>query len=346
MIASSLEPVISWEEKKLSLKVTHTVLAPELCADLDPAPIIKPRVDQDSLTRSLSSSEGDTPSSIDMFSPGLLSPMSLQSPRPLPLFHAHRLLACGGPGFSLAVINSDTGTTEQLSVPLPQDKLDQMRSGLSPDDLVELTLHEISTMILVGEKQLWAGTSSGTLHVFELSSNSSLRLQEHSLVKINEPILSMASRPMEHVFSSDLSLTSLGPQTEVLLGVPYGYVVILAGRADQQGRLQDITKLPRKVVRLTDSSIDCAVNCITHVCDSSETYWCSCGSKIVVLQRRTWQKLAEINAKMGLSPSVSSHEVTHLLSTEQGVWSSVSNNSTVTLWDKTERTVKLHITVR
>ena len=329
------------------MKVTHTILAPDVVLDASPPP--KQAAGPDSLTRS-SSSEGDNSrSSIEVFSPGFLSP--LVSPRPLPLFHSQRLLACGGPGFSMAVIDCETGNSDQLLVPFPH--MPQEQFELLPDDLVEFTFHDISTMTLVGERQLWAGTNSGTLHIFELASspscNSSFRLKDHSLIKINEPILSMACRPVEYVFPSDSPLTNFGPQTEVLLGVPYGYVIIFAGAVDQQGRLQDVTKLPRKVVRLTNSSIDCAVNSIVHTTEgASETYWCSCGSKIVVLQRRTWHKLQEIDTGTGFSSSSPLHpEVGHLLSSEHGVWSSVAHRSTVTLWDKTApHTAKLHITVR
>ena len=346
MFASSLEPIPSWDEKRLGVKVTHTILAPDVVLDASPLP---KATEPDSLTRS-SSSEGDNSrSSLELFSPGFLSP--LVTPRPLPHFHSQRLLACGGPGFSMAVIDCETGTSDQLLVPFPH--MPQEQFELLPDDLVEFTFHDISTMTLIGERQLWAGTSSGTLHIFELTSSpscsSSVRLKEHTLIKINEPILSMACRPSEYVFRSDSPLANFGPQTEVLLGVPYGYIIIFAGAVDQQGRLQDVSKLPRKVVRLTNSSIDCAVNSIVHTTDgTSETYWCSCGSKIVVLQRRTWQKLQEIDTGAGFPSSSPLHpEVERLHSSDYGVWSSTANSSTVTLWDTTTpHTAKLHITVR
>ena len=68
MFASSLEPVSSWEEKRLGVKVTHTILAPDVVLDASPPP--KQAAGPDSLTRS-SSSEGDNSrSSIEVFSPG------------------------------------------------------------------------------------------------------------------------------------------------------------------------------------------------------------------------------------------------------------------------------------
>lgn len=331
MISSSLEPVLSWEEKKIGVKVTHTVQAPYIPTESSPPP-------QPSLSLSPSSTSSDSRSSEDIFSADICSPLA--SPRYLPLFHSQRLLACGGPGFSLAVIDCETGATDQLSVPFPRDQLE-----LAPEDLTDFTFHNITSISVVGERQLWAGTSSGTLHIFELTE--SLRLQKHSLIKINEPILCIASRPMECVFPSEAPLTSLGPQTEVLLGIPHGYIVILEGRADLQGRLQDVLRLPRKVIRFTDSSTNCAVNCIVHVSEGSETYWCSCGSTIVVLARHNWQKLQQINARPSLPPSSPSHpEVRHLVASESGIWSCISQSSTITLWDKTNYSAKLHITVR
>ena len=111
----------------------------------------------------------------------------------------------------MAVIDCETGNSDQLLVPFPH--MPQEQFELLPDDLVEFTFHDISTMTLVGERQLWAGTNSGTLHIFELASspscNSSFRLKDHSLIKINEPILSMACRPVEYVFPSDSPLTNV-----------------------------------------------------------------------------------------------------------------------------------------
>ena len=337
----SLELVPSWEEKRTRVKATRTILAPDIPSDTPSPPPSHPP--KNSLSPTYSSSDGDNSrySVDDVFSAEVFSPLGdIGSPRSLSLFHSLRLLACGGPGFSLAAIDCETGSTDQLSVPFPQEQLD-----LSPEEVTAFTFHDITSMEIVGERQLWAGTSSGTLHIFELTS--SLRLQQHSLVKINEPILCIASRPMEHVFPSESPITSCGPQMEVLLGIPHGYTVILEGAADRQGRLQDVLNLSRKVVRFTDSSTDCAVNCIVHVSAESENYWCSCGSNIVILQRCGWKKLPQMNAKLDHFVSSPSHpEVTQLLSSEWGVWSCLSHSSTITLWDKETCSVKLNITVR
>lgn len=333
------------------MKVTRTILAPDIPPETPspPPPPISSQLPDRPLSPAYSSSDGDNSRS-SVFSVRACSPLeiissprsleALSSPRSLSAFHSLRLLACGGPGFSLGVIDCETGSTDQLSVPFPREQVE-----LTPEEVTAFTFHDITSMDIVGERQLWVGTSSGTLHIFELAS--SFRLKQHALIKINEPILCIASRPMEYVFPSEAPLTSRGPQMEVLLGIPHGYIVILEGHADEHGRLRDVLKLSRKVVRFTDSSVDCAVNCITHVSGKSETFWCSCGANIVVLHRCSWHKLHQINAKLGLPTSSPSYpEVTQLLPSEGGVWSSLSHSPTITLWDKETYSAKLHVTVR
>lgn len=167
-------------------------------------------------------------------------------------------------------------------------------------------------------------------------------------MKINEPILTIASRPLEYTFSAQSSLTSHGPQMEVLLGIPHGYAVVLEGKADQQGRLNNVMTLSRKVIRFTDSSTNCEVNCIIHVAvGTQETYWCSVGSNIIVLQRATWKKLDQMDARCGLvDSSPSCAVISQLVPSEHGIWSCVSKNSLLTLWDKENYSAKLQITLR
>ena len=199
---------------------------------------------------------------------------------------------------------------------------------------------------------IFIGTNNGTLHCFGLTPE--FRLKQHSFININEPILTIASRSMDRTFppisQPTESLPSTTLTTEVLIGVPYGYVVVLTGEADAKGRLkQSIDKLSsRRIVRFTNSPIDCAVNCIIPVVsDEMETYWCACGGSIVVLRSRDWQKLVRIDAIVGLSStSVEGHhqEIVQLVSSDIGVWSCVSQSSTVCLWDKNQYTMKLNLT--
>ena len=263
----------------------------------------------------------------------------LCSPRPIPVFTSQKLLACGGPGFSLGIVDCELGQLERMSVPMPE-----LVDGV---DFATFPLLDIVSMAVVGESQLWIGTESGTLHVFELSSK--LRLSQHTFLKINEPILCITSRPMERVFNSSSALSSQGPQTEVLLGIPHGYAVILQGCADDKGRLRDVAQLSRKVKRFSNGASDCAVRCIIHVMEEgTETYWCSCGGGIFVLTPSDWHILHSMDARVCLPTSAQTNrpkeEVLQLLDSELGVWSVVSMSSTAVLWNKEDHTPMLHIT--
>ena len=196
------------------------------------------------------------------------------------------------------------------------------------------------------------GTNNGTVHCFELTPE--LRLKNHAFITINEPILCISSRSIQSVFppiihpSSSLPSTSL--TTEVLIGVPYGYIIVLAGESDSKGRLkQPINKLSsRRIVRFTNSPVDCAVKCIAHVRtdNNEEYYWCGCGGSIVVISSSDWKKVRQFNARVGsrhASIKEPFQDIQQLLVTEVGVWSCVSDSSTVCLWDKTSYSLKLHL---
>lgn len=276
----------------------------------------------------------------------------LSSPRPLPSFFSRRLFTCGGPGFSLGIINCENGDVEQLSVPMARQILD------STLDVTAFTLSTILSMSLVGENQLWVGTDQGTLHCFDLLSDVRLkhqRLTQHSFVHINEPILCIASRPLDFIFppatdpASSLPLTP--PTTEIIIGIPYGYIVILSGLSDERGRLKDpLEKLStRRIVRFSNTPTDCEVTCIAHVFSSNtEMYWCSCGESIIVLRSSDWKQLKQIGLRRKLPHGAMlegvSHQVTQLVSSDVGVWSSISRSATITLWDKTDFIPKTHIT--
>ena len=324
------------------MKVVRTLLAPDLPPDRDASPdCTSPSSPFNSTSNSSSGSRYSAYSNSCPSSTSVLED-DLCSPRPLPLFHSQKLIACGGTGFALAVIDCQSGATDQLSVPFPQEQLE-----LPSEELTAFTLYDIISIAVVGERQLWAGTGNGTLHIFEMTT--SLRLKKkHLLLQINEPILAIASRPLESTFSSQSPLTSHGPQMEVLLGIPHGYAVVVEGKADEQGRLNNVLKLPRRVIRFTDSSTNCEVNCIVHVSvGMQETYWCSVGSDIVVLQRSSWKKIHKMDAKCGLiDSSPSCAVVTHLVPSDHGIWSCVSQNSSLTLWDKENCSAKLQVTLR
>lgn len=195
----------------------------------------------------------------------------------------------------------------------------------------------------------------GTLHCFDVTPE--LRLKNHAFVNLNEPILCICNRPAEYVFpsihqpSASLPASTATLTTEILIGLPYGYIIVMVGEADSKGQFKkSFNKLStRRIVRFTNSPVDCAVNCIAHVVSDKEgeCYWCGCGGTIFILRSSDWNKLEQVQARV--SPSMASSsveeklEVSQLVSTEVGVWGSMSGFSGVSLWDKTDFTLKLHL---
>lgn len=301
-------------------------------------------------------SPGAVPSPISSFSPLDV----LSSPQPLSPFVSRHLVASSGQGFLLGVscVGEDGDSNmDCLSIPIPHELQEIVDSPISEDAIIRsvelmssLTSSKILSMFLIGENQLLIGTDLGTLHSFEIVTNGNYRLQQHMCININEPILSITSRPLCHAPSPTSSISSTGsaPLSEILIGVPYGYVVILRGEVDQKGRLKDpLSKMSRRIVRLSNSPVDCIVNCIIHsTCsDKTETYWCSCGGNIIVLRSSDWQRLALIDTRIGQSFSESKiQEVIQLVNTDIGVWSTLSQSSTVVLWDKDSFIPKLQLT--
>ena len=138
-------------------------------------------------------------------------------------------------------------------------------------------------------------------------------------------------------------MTSL--TTEILIGLPYGYIIVLTGEADSRGHLKtSIDKLSsRRIVRFTNSPVDCAVNCIVHVISDElgECYWCGCGGSVFILSSSSWKQLKQIRPTVSSPAPDEKMEISQLLSTEVGVWGYMSGLSSVYLWDKTDHSLKL-----
>lgn len=179
-----------------------------------------------------------------------------------------------------------------------------------------------------------------------------LRLRNHSFISINESILCICSRPLKYIFpsiSQPNSSIQSSMTTEILVGVPFGYMIVLAGEADSKGHLKkSVDKLSsRRIIRFTNSPVDCAVKCIAHVFSDKdgECYWCGCGGNIFVVRSCDWKKLQQIDTRIDKPIGIDELqvEVTHLQVTDAGVWSYLSKSSSISLWDKTNFSLKLHL---
>ena len=233
-------------------------------------------------------------------------------------------LLYGAPGFSVAVLDSVTGSIDHLPVPMVENAED-----------TNFSQSEVLCMSIIGESQVWAGTDSGSLHIFDLMPD--LRFSKHSYTSLTDPILCITSRQQ---------ISERAALADVLLGSPYGNLTILSGELDERGGLKNALKCPRKMLQLgsqTEEGCSTSINCITPV--GQDTYWCGCGGDIVVLRRSDWKELARIDGKCTSQP-LEGHPMhtVQLLSSEYGVWSCLSHSSTITLWDTKDYSTKLHIT--
>ena len=354
-----MEP-LHWKIKDIPFSPKHTLLIKDHYTNpISGCP--PPNVSTPSCDSGLGISRPDS----EVSPPFPCSPMSLSpdpllgaiSPQPLPPFTSQHLVASGGCGFSIGVVNvgGDDECVEQLSIPVPSELEEMIDSALLQEDditqsvelMSSLTSSSILSMSVIGENQLLIGTDIGTLHSFEISvSKLKCKLQQHMYIKLNEPILCITSHMLTTVFSSVATTTDQCSISEILLGVPYGYIIILRGKIDRKGRLKDsLSKLSRRIVRLSNSPIDCAVNCIIQCMSEkdNETYWCACGGNIIVLRSTDWQRVSLMDTRNGLSDG-KLQEVIQLLNTDIGVWSALSHSTTVTLWDKDSYSPKLQLT--
>ena len=263
------------------------------------------------------------------------------SPSPKYLIH-------GGPGFSLALLDSTAGTTQHLPVPVPTPP---SRDIAITDNF---SLSEVLCASFAGDAQIWVGTETGSLHVFDLTPE--LRLCSHAYTKFPDSISCIVARQPSLM---DESLPVINgslvrrprSKTEVLIGSSNGNLTIIAGEGNERGGLKNPFKCPRKVIQLGDfekGGSFCVNNIALVSCSSGDTYWCGCGTSIVVLQHSDWRQVRRLDGCAGL-PTMSEElletvHISQLMVTEVGVWSSISHSSTVVLWDSETFDVKLEIT--
>ena len=178
-----------------------------------------------------------------------------------PVSVSQKYILFGGPGFSLGVLDcSSRDGVERLPVPLPLN---------AQESFWEHSFSEVLSVSLVGESQLWVGTESGSLHVFELTPN--LKLTQPIYTTVNGPILCMAHRyvqkQVQDKAAAATTTTPTGttathaPRTtklttkrllEIVVGTPSGDLTVIRGSADSSGRLvlKEALQNPRKVLQL------------------------------------------------------------------------------------------------
>ena len=259
-----------------------------------------------------------------------------------------KYLLHGGPGFSLGLLDSTLGTTKHLPVPLPSSfsLLDMATSD-------NFSLSEVLSAAFAGDAQVWVGTESGSLHVFDLTPD--LRLGSHAFTKLPDPVSCIATRQPSIVDESlpvvnGSLVRGARTRTEILVGSSNGNLTVIAGEADERGGLRNPLKCPRKVIQLggfEEGGSLCVSSIALVTCSGVETYWCACGASIVILRRSDWREMVRLDGCAGL-PLLSDElsreiHISQLLVTEIGVWSSTSHSSTVLLWDTQTFSTKMKI---
>ena len=267
---------------------------------------------------------------------------------PRPPGNSGKYLTYGGPGFSVGRLDAVKGSADRIPVPFPR-----LPSCAETADYVAFTQSPVQCAAAVGENQVWVGTEAGSLHVFEL--NRDCQFSSHAFTTLDSSVLCILPRYTSLTDSLSEASVSLSRSSrmDVLIGSSSGVVTIVTGETNPRGGLRDPStglRRARKVLHLESETEEegKGVNCIAAVSLAGrETFWCGYGKKIVVLGRGNWEEnhrldgtLVSSNEQLVIPDKA---EVVKLLSSEQGVWSSLSFSSAVSLWDTDTLKPKLHI---
>ena len=263
------------------------------------------------------------------------------------LWPSSKYLIHGGPGFSIGILDSTTGTLERLPVPVPT------LSFLEAADASNFSLSEITCLTLAGESQVWAGTETGSLHVFDLEPGP--RLSNHGYSKLPDPVSFLRAEQLAPGKAIS-SISSGGDRrsamrAEVLVGSSNNTLTIISGEADERGGLRNVARCPRKVIQLGRQEIEGmshGVNCLAMVTtllgsNMEDFYWCGCGPTIVILRRSNWTVLKWLDHTNTEGMPSHTQCVTYLEASDYGVWCAVSQSPAMMLWDITNHTLKLKI---
>lgn len=269
---------------------------------------------------------------------------------PRPSCNSGKYLSYGGPGFSVAGFDAITGNVDRIPIPLPPASAEMTK-------LVAFPQSPVMCMAVVGETQVWVGTKAGSLHVFELSQD--FRFTSHAITMLDSSILCITSQHSSIPNTSSQEEVTLQSAirslwTDILLGLSEGVVMIISGAADQNGGLRNPSstlRKARKVLHLgREGEREGNVNCIAavHMAGGGEAFWCSYGRMVVVFHKDGWNEFGRFDGSLGhhkphrAVPKGS--EIIQLVSSEHGVWSALTNSSTISLWDANILAPKLHIT--
>lgn len=251
------------------------------------------------------------------------------------LWPSPRYLLHGGPGFSIALFDSSVGSVHQLPIPVP------MTPSLEPNH-DHFSLSKVTSLALVGESQVWAGTENGSLHVLDLTPE--MRFSGHSYTNLLDPV--------SCIFCCSGSVPSKTDKSkaEIIVGCLNGNLTIIKGEMNERRGLKNALRCPRKLVQLggVENSGNIYISCVTMVtCAGVDMCWCGCGVYIIILQCSDWKEVMRLDVceqvsspPEHLAPTV---HVSHLLATEGGVWTTMAHSSNLTLWDKDKLTPRIRI---
>ena len=272
---------------------------------------------------------------------------------PRPAGNSGKYLSYGGPGFSVASFDAVTGSVDRIPVPLPL-------SAAEVAEFVAFPQSPILCMTVVGEAQVWVGTEAGSLHVFELEANLR-RFSSHAVTTLDGSVLCIASRPSVAVVGSEMDGLQSLIHIDVLLGLSNGAVSIITGETTPNGGLKNassILRKPRKVIHLgrhvnvhEDEEEGGKVNCIAavHLKVGGEVFWCSYGRMVVVVKKDDgWDEIGRLDGLSGhpknLHATLKDSEIVQIVVSEHGIWTALSNSTTLSLWDTDTLEICLTIT--
>ena len=247
-------------------------------------------------------------------------------------FHS-KLLALGGPNFTIALLSPESGEVERIPIPM-------MKSRDATMNPMGFATSSITCAHVVGDCQVWVGTDLGTLHLLDFCPLSNC-LANHQLVDMKEKALCISSRLVKQSNGRE--------EVEAVIGFPHGYLVVFTGPPNASGGLENLLTAQRQVVRLIvpNSKQASSLSPVTSLLFlsptlNSDTYWCLCGEKLIILDASTWQQVKEMTVTQP-HPATSAQQTSVLIDSEVGVWCAVSSSPCVTLWDKLTYTLEAEV---
>lgn len=252
---------------------------------------------------------------------------------------SNKYFVYGGPGFSIGILDSTNGSLERLPIPVPTPSL------LEAADASNFSLSTVTCLTLAGESQVWAGTGTGSLHVFDLSTQYGVpRLMNHGYSKLPEAVTCLHSEQLSSGRAMSLpSKERRSLKTEVLVGSANNTLTVISGETDERGGVRNVAGCPRQVIHLQYRREEGDCGGVHSIAMVNSACWCACGPSIVILKRSNWSVFKTLEESDGLPSDNVSGYVSHLEPTDYGVWCTVNLSPTVTLWDTTSFFQKLKI---